>query len=155
MAKRGPKPKPTALKLLEGTRKDRVNQAEPHVIEGSPECPDHLDAVAKAEFRRMLGLLHASGVLSRADGTALALYCQTYSEWIAVRAEVAKKGRLIETTEGTWKINPLIEVAHKCKLLCLKTLVEFGFTPSSRSRVTRVTAEVPQDDLEDFLTKRG
>ena len=52
MAKRGPKPQPTALKLLRGTRADRVNDAEPCPPPGEPAPPAYLDAEGLAEWGR-------------------------------------------------------------------------------------------------------
>ena len=42
-AMRGRKPKPTALKLLDGTRADRINHDEPAMPPASIEPPDWLD----------------------------------------------------------------------------------------------------------------
>lgn len=154
MGKRGPKPKSSTLKILDGSGKGRLPAPNPEVIPGKLECPDHLSPVARAEFARMVVLLDASGVLSKADAGALSLYCETYAEWLEAKASIKANGLLIESADGAKKANPMIAVASQCKLLCVRLLKEFGFTPSSRSRVTRVSAEVPQDDLEEFL-KRG
>jgi phage terminase small subunit len=47
MGLRGPAPKPTAIKRLEGNPgKRKLNEMEPKMTVGVPECPDHLDDVA-------------------------------------------------------------------------------------------------------------
>jgi phage terminase small subunit len=48
----GRRPEPTALKLLEGVLSSRINHAEPAIPVEAPECPKHLDALAKKEFAR-------------------------------------------------------------------------------------------------------
>ena len=63
----GTKPAPTALKLLKGTQKSRINHAEPPALAGFPDCPDHLDEVARQEWNRIVPELREMGVLSRID----------------------------------------------------------------------------------------
>ena len=150
MARRGRKPKPTALKLLEGTRADRVNDREPAMPTGLPERPDYLAGPARAEWDRMIELLRSSGVLSRADGAALALYCQTYGRWREAEDNLALHGCVVEAVAGGAKTSPYVGIAHQCLALMHRLLVEFGLTPSSRSRI-KSTVEKPKDALEEFL----
>ena len=54
MAQRGRKPKPTALKVLEGNPGKRpLNLFEPTPEDKMPECPDWLEDEAKAEWDRL------------------------------------------------------------------------------------------------------
>lgn len=48
MGKRGPAPKPTALRVLHGDRKDRINDAEPQPAEGEVTAPEELSDDARA-----------------------------------------------------------------------------------------------------------
>jgi len=154
MAKRGPKPKPTSIKLLKGTRKDRVNLEEPAKVAGDPICPDHLDGMGKAEFQRLVDLMRSTGVLSKVDGGALALYCQTYSRWVQAEASVSDFGLLVATDSGSVKQNPAVAIAQQSVKTLHRLLVEFGLTPSSRSRLTVAQAQ-PADKLEEFLRKKA
>ena len=53
MGRRGPPPKPTALRLLQGNPgKRRLNDAEPKPKQSLPRCPDWLPANAKIECPR-------------------------------------------------------------------------------------------------------
>ena len=54
MATRGRKPKPTALKVLEGNPGKRpLNELEPKPKKQAPSCPSWLEPEAKKEWRRM------------------------------------------------------------------------------------------------------
>jgi len=54
MAITGPKPKPTAIKILEGNPGKRpLNLNEPKPLQIAPECPDWLLAEAKKEWNRL------------------------------------------------------------------------------------------------------
>ena len=54
MAQRGRKPKPTAVKVLEGNPDKRsLNTAEPKPEKKAPRCPSWLEDEAKKEWKRM------------------------------------------------------------------------------------------------------
>lgn len=54
MAQRGRKPKPTAVKVLEGNPGKRsLNTAEPKPEKKAPRCPSWLEDEAKKEWKRM------------------------------------------------------------------------------------------------------
>ena len=75
MAARGRKPKPTALKVLEGNPGKRpLNDHEPIPPKGELKCPSWLLPEAKKEWKRLASSLEAMGVLTMADLTAFAGY---------------------------------------------------------------------------------
>ena len=45
---RGRKPTPTRLKILKGSRADRINEREPALPPARPDAPEHLDALRGA-----------------------------------------------------------------------------------------------------------
>lgn len=149
MAKRGRKPAPTALKKLAGVRADRINGGEPPMAAGRPECPDHLDDDAREEWERIVPLLDEAGILARADGAALAIYCTTFSRWLRAKAEL-KYGLTVMTEKGGQKASPLISVVNQAEALMARLLAEFGATPSARSTL-RLPEKPPVDELSAFL----
>ena len=71
MATKGRKPKPTAMKLLEGNPGKRpLNVHEPIPPKGTVKCPAWLLPEAKKEWKRLAPALEAMGVLTMADQTA-------------------------------------------------------------------------------------
>jgi phage terminase small subunit len=80
---RGRKPKPTALKLIDGNPGKRpIAGREPKPPATQPTCPAHLAATAKSEWKRLAGVLNEIGLLTRIDRTVLATYCQAYGRWV-------------------------------------------------------------------------
>ena len=78
MGKRGPKPKPTALRVLEGNPGRRpINHEEPRPT-GDPVCPEHLCADAKAVWKQTMDSL-PPGMISAADAPLLAAFCEAAS----------------------------------------------------------------------------
>ena len=67
----GRKPKPTAIKKLEGNPgKRKLNTKEPIPAKGMPECPQWLLAEAKKEWERLADLMNQMGVLTEVDMAA-------------------------------------------------------------------------------------
>ena len=65
MAQRGRKPKPTAIKELEGNPGKRLlNADEPKPERKVPPCPKWLEPEAKKEWRRLSKQLEQIGVLT-------------------------------------------------------------------------------------------
>ena len=159
MAYKGPKPKPTQIKLVTGTaRTHRLNAAEPQPDIDCPEPPGHLTAPARAEWDRVVPELLALGLLSHLDRGALAAYCQAYGRWAAAEAALARMaerdtvtdGLVIRTKSGNLIQNPLVGAANKAMADLVRYAAEFGLTPSARARVSGADADMT-DDLAEFL----
>ena len=75
MAQRGRKPKPTAVKVLEGNPGKRgLNAGEPKPEKKAPRCPAWLEAEAKKEWKRMAKQMERLGILTEIDMAAFAGY---------------------------------------------------------------------------------
>lgn len=134
----GRKPKPTHLKLLQGKaghRKLNENEPTPEPVTARPEPPRHLSGFAVAEWDRMYGILERNRLLTEADLSAFAAYCQAYGRWQEAEDLVAKQGLMILSPNNFPMQHPALAVANKAMEQMHKFLIEFGMTPSSRSRV--------------------
>src|SRR5262245_31110780 len=104
MARPGPPPKPTKLKLLEGNPgKRRLNRQEPDpppLVDLAP--PDHLDAIACDEWARVVPELTRVKLLTVVDRAALAAYCALYSRWVTAERLIAASGLTYQTANGTF-----------------------------------------------------
>lgn len=76
MGKRGPEPKPTALRVLHGDRKDRINDAEPVAPEVEVRPPEELSDEAREIWTRLAPSLIAVGVLTVWDIDAFQITCE-------------------------------------------------------------------------------
>lgn len=143
MGRRGPPPKPTAIKQMEGTyRPDRAAQDEPLIEPGIPEPPKLLTGRARAAWDRIGPELEKMGVLTTVDGVALELLCDAYAEWVAARDVIRRQGSTFssKTQDGrkVIKPHPAVRIASEAWRRVHRMLLEFGLTPASRSRVGRV-----------------
>jgi len=150
---RGRKPKPNVLKVLEGNPGKRpINDREPAAPAGIPDCPDYLDDVARDEWQRTGEVLRDMGLLSLADRTALAAYCTAYSRWVQAEAAVKKYGTIVKSPDKGFPMkSPYLTIADQAMESMRKFMVEFGLTPSSRSRIKVPDAGQAGDEFDLFM----
>ena len=151
---KGRKPIPTKVRMLRGNPSKRpLPQNEPTPEPGCPSCPNHLSDEAKREWARISEELLRAGLLTQVDRAALAGYCQSWGLWVEACLALSQSGTVIKTESGFPMQNPYLSVANKALANIGKFLVEFGMSPSSRTRISATTA-APQDKLESFLKPR-
>ena len=152
---RGRKPKPTALKELAGNPgKRKSNAQEPSLRRAIPQCPKHLSAEAKREWKRMATELYNAGLLTNIDRSALAAYCQAWARWAQAERILAKKGTVILTSFGNLIQSPYLSIANTAVEQMRKFLTEFGMTPSSRSRVKALPGG-SEESLAEILFQKA
>ena len=123
---RGRKPVPTALKVLRGNPGKRaLSQDEPEPPPLADDAtPPTLSDEARLEWAELAPALSAVGLLTSLDAKALAQLCET-SVMLAQAREDYEGHRCAETRAAVLRLQEEER----------KLLVEFGMTPSSRTRV--------------------
>ncbi|EHN13428.1 phage terminase small subunit P27 family [Clostridium sporogenes] len=156
MAQRGRKPKPTAIKIIEGNPGKRpLNKNEPKPQKKAPRCPGWLEDDAKKEWRRMAKQMEHLGTLTEIDMAAFAGYCQAYARWKEAEEFVTKHGAIVKTPSGYWQQVPQVSIAQTYLKIMNKFCEQFGLTPSSRSRIITDSNENEDDKMELLLFKGG
>lgn len=156
MAQRGRKPKPTAIKIIEGNPGKRpLNKNEPKPEKKAPRCPSWLENDAKKEWRRMAKQMEHLGTLTEIDMAAFAGYCQAYARWKEAEEFVTKHGAIVKTPSGYWQQVPQVSIAQTYLKIMNKFCEQFGLTPSSRSRIITDTNEKEDDKMELLLFRGG
>lgn len=160
MGKRGPRPEPTALKILKGNPSKRpLNDDEPLPDPSVPRCPSWLDDEAKAKWKQIVPQLKEMGVLTRIDSDALVMLCTAWSRWKDAEEFIEKHGNSYPsyTTDEDGKkvlknLNqfPEVTIAKNLYQVVNRLHGEFGMTPSSRSSIKVSDSTV--DEFEEFLT---
>ena len=157
MGRRGPPPKPTSLRILNGNAAKRpLNDREPQPRLGTPHCPDWLSDEAKKAWRRLVPELRAMKVLTIADADALAAYCHTYARWREAEEFISKHGLVypIRDDKGGIKVMqqwPQVSIARNLLLVLRGYQQEFGLTPASRSRIQVGEPASPASDADRWL----
>lgn len=152
MGKRGPKPKPTAIRILEGNPgRLPINDAEPK-IERGPTMPSvvAMDEIAAVEWERVIECMPA-GVFTAADDAVLAQYALAWSVVVRARADIDKHGQLVEEPileDGAisgyrLKENPAMRSWRAGHAVLMQTSDRLGLNPGQRSRLRVPDAKAP------------
>ena len=152
---KGKKPTPTKLKILRGNPGRRpLPQDEPTPQATCPPPPAVLSSEAKKHWRIVVKQLYDADLMTNLDIDALMLYCQAYSTWVEAGKAIQKEGVLIKqaayggSTERLIQ-NPWLMVQQKAFDQMKAMLIEFGMSPSSRTRVRTVDKKQPDDGWND------
>lgn len=149
MGSRGPKPTPTAILKKRGSWRADVNPDEPQVEPGEPPQPKWLSQGGKKAWTELVPLLLGAGVLTPADGHALARYCELRVRWESLNAHITQHG---ETYASGDDVKSWPQVRHLATVTdqLLRLEQSFGLTPSARSRVNTTTTQ-KKSGKEDFF----
>lgn len=168
---KGRKPKPTALRLIEGNREHRTihEELEPKPERVAPPCPRELKADARKAWRYLVRELGKMGTLASSDRAQMSAYSRAWGLWCKAErkleelaaqnpgrdSEIIKTGAKKKTnadgsvTEsgGNWIQNPWFSIANRAMADAVKYGAELGLNPVQR---TRVKLDKPSDQ-----SKRG
>jgi len=132
--------------------KRTINKREPKPKREIPSCPAYLSDAGKVAWGRLGVLLDRMGVLTEADGMALERLCDCYAELLELRDVLKSKGRTYETDGGLIKANPAAAMFADADRRFKSYLMEFGLTPTARSKVQTITdPDDKKDPLDEFF----
>ncbi len=133
--------------------------------------PPWLDAVAKAEWRRLEPELARLGLLTVLDVAKFAGYCRWYARWRRYESQLSALARkksgelLVMKKSGIVLQHPLVSMAKQAADMMNRFGSQFGLSPSDRASLSlpvnptapahdRVTdpPRPPRDEFEEFLT---
>ena len=134
----GRKPKPTALKIIQGNPGRRpLNRDDPTPGPlGKPPSLVKARAVALAKWLELVSKECWGPVITLADADALEAYCLLYDRMSEAETKAAQFGMIIKAPSGFFVQSPWVGIANTCRRDMLKIASEFGGLPSSRSRLT-------------------
>lgn len=169
MGLRGPQPKPTALRVLEGNPGKRALDLSAGVnprVE-IPDAPRHLGKEARKEWKRITPILEELGLISGLDRTALGMYCQAAGRLheleMAFNGQIARlegedasyvdavyKASYAVTPSGYAQQSVMVQLLSKHRAEVNRYLMHFGLSPAARARVQASNYVDPTLDLPGF-----
>ncbi|MFL5328388.1 MAG: phage terminase small subunit P27 family [Gemmataceae bacterium] len=165
MARRGPPPKPSALREQSGNAGHRrINHQEPKPVTKEPPKPAWLKGHAAKEWKRIVPELLQLGLLAKIDQTALASYCQATAELMLATKVLDKEGRVVDSSifsrngeeVGTKRqAHPAVGIQQKAFRAVITFLREFGLSPAARVHIQteQDTDDASHDELGEVLHK--
>ena len=146
---RGRKPKPTALKILQGNAGHRPldGRGEPQVVVGLGEAPDYLDAEARRFWMSQGPQLVKLGTLGESDAPLFAELAALHSRNLYLTAKIAAFRRVkVLSPSAERKLDKLEGQRLKVSSQFLKVGSEFGVGAIGRSRI-RLKSDVEQTEF--------
>ena len=145
--RRGPRPEPTALKILKGNPgQRRLNLREPIPDTLAMDCPPELTTEASiSEWTRTIipGILRRQ--ITAADRCLAIAHCELWSTWREQLGEANRFAHVVATRDAKPMANPARRLANQSLLLLIKVDGELGLAPASRSRVQLPDRPTPPD----------
>lgn len=137
MAIPGRKPKPTAVKILEGNPGKRpLNTAELQPSQAKTRrMPHGLSRGAKKLWRRLASDLVDLGIMTDVDIPAFMLAAEHFGIARGAATIIAEDGMVTTDENGFMRKHPLLQVLRDNSAAFRQYATEFGLTPSSRSRL--------------------
>lgn len=145
MGKRGPAPKPTALRLLDGDRPHRINDDEPRARLGLPVCPDEASSDVRKVWDYTLRELSVMGIAFPADRDSLLCYCEAVVTHRRACSLLAQSAILVKGLHGGLVRNPAVQIQRDAAMQIRVFAQEFGLTPSARSTIRAQEAGVTRE----------
>ncbi len=145
--------KPTRIKILEGTRKDRIPKDEPKSPPGIGAAPSWLGEEAAAAWDH-LAATAPDGLLTRADSIAVELFAQTYATWMECQRATRRDGLLLTTITERGEVNkahPLLPTITALQKQMVDILNRCGMTPSGRASIGAEDGEKKPDALLEYM----
>jgi P27 family predicted phage terminase small subunit len=146
---RGRKKKPTYVKQAQGTlQKCRTlaNEMVPDVVGELPDVPDVLkgNAVALKHWKVYTQTLYNAGVLFECDLSGIVTLCKLWADYFEFIKILDKEGYV--DADGKRRAEDII--ARDKLNQAMKLCVEFGFTPSARTKIP-MQKKKEKDDIFD------
>lgn len=141
----GRKPKPTALKKLEGSpHKARMSKREPKIKDSIGSAPRWFTKDQREDWNWVLE--HAPrGLLKSVDTSVLETWVVARDIYRRAVIAVNEEGMVVLSPEkGVPMQSPHLATVNKQALIMMKAAAEMGFTPASRTKVT-----IDNNDEED------
>jgi P27 family predicted phage terminase small subunit len=137
------------LKIIAGTDQPcRINKDEPQPKSDNIRPPRGLNRRTKTVFNHLLEQLLECRVATEIDAIALGMLATAIVEMNDIQASLEKTGVMVRGRHGYPVISPLFRAARQKQADVRSMLIEFGMTPSSRTRVSKAADSKAGDDWD-------
>lgn len=136
MGKRGPAPKPTSLRVLEGGHPERINRKEPKPADVAIAPTQPLTAYAQEAWDRLAPDLTAKKVLTGWDCQAFTAYCVAAGTFREASEHLQTYGLTGRGAAGGEIKSPYWQIMRDSIGVMVTVGGRFGLTPSDRAQLS-------------------
>ena len=153
MGARGPRKKPTALKVLEGNPgKRKLNRNEPKPSKENVRPPEWLTDGGRAMWDMYSTSLMNCGLLTDPDCIIFGAFCSDADMLAKMYNELKDKEKFIGKSVNKIIANPLLLEVDRVMNRMLAISKRFGLTPSDRAEIfTAATGEVNSNPIVEMI----
>lgn len=142
---RGRKPKPVALKVIQGNpgkRKLDKNAPAPDALTEVPAPPEWMPEEAAGIWKRAAPWLVESKILTPTDLHNLEAFCMAYQRWREAQDDITLRGIIVPTGPHKEGKNPACTVANESLRQVATFGAALGLDPAARARLKPGAAPV-------------
>jgi P27 family predicted phage terminase small subunit len=151
---RGPQPKPTALKRLEGNPgKRKLNDAEPVPV-GVLKKPSFVTDEAAEEWDRIVTAM-PPGFYTPADAATLTVYVCAWAMHRNAFLIIEREGMFSTGSSGQTIAHPAFAIMTSQAAIILKAGDRLGLSPAARSRLQMPSAAPAKSKFEGLIGIKG
>lgn len=145
---KGRKPRPTHLRVLDGTRGKMADHNQPKPDGDLFDPPADLIPQAVPFWTEAIADA-PRGLLKRLDKRALAIWATAAWAHADAAAKIARTATIVQSPSGAVYQHPALSIMNRQALIMLRAAAEMGFTPSSRTRI-HLPAERGDNEFDEF-----
>lgn len=135
MGQRGPKPRPTHLKVIEGERESRINRDEPLPTEDKAVKPEGMSEGAAGVWDELAPDLIDKGCLTPWDVHLFEAFCEAVHTYRENRDLLRIHGYTERGAAGGVIKSPYHQIMRDCTQTMAQIGSRFGFTPGDRANL--------------------
>lgn len=139
MGSRGPAPTPKETLKARGSWRGKEEATDAVAPLEIPLMPDGFSESESYVWQQLTSMLFNLRVIGMIDTFPLERYCRNFIRWRAAMDFIAEHGETYSTLDKLGNVRflpyPQVGIAAKLSDSLLKVEVQFGLTPSARSRI--------------------
>ncbi len=150
---RGRKPKPLALRVLEGNPGKRKLPNAPNFAGSFGPPPRWLGKIGTELWRQLAPELETKRLAAPEYRTIFLALCANYERAVTATRAIQRQGMTYKTPNATHRRRPEVGIAAQAWALVGKFCVEFGLTPSAVGRIN-LPQKGSERSLEEIVNAR-
>jgi len=135
MGSRGPAPKPTRLKVLQGEKRPSRLRNEPQPDERPPQAPEWLTPEARKVWDRVVAELAGMQLAFAADADTIAAFCSSVALLARAERTLVEDGYLHDDANGNSRRSPWVLIRRDALAGIARFGLALGLSPAARARL--------------------
>lgn len=146
---------PSHLKAISGNPGKQAPKTPPEMKPAIPSLPRGFHKEARKIYNRIAPLLAEAGLLTEADGPALADMCLCLARLEEAERTIEAEGMTVPDGKGGVKRHPATTLAKEYRAAARAWAASFGLTPHARGSLdVKPNTTVLTDPLQALLERR-